>query len=138
VPVPEVILPELRHHLALYAQHGLDGRVFLGAKGATPRRNHFGKVWRRACAAVEVPGLHFHDLRHTGNTLAATSGASTKELMTRFGHSTTRAAMIYQHATDPRQKAIAAAINAQILDGLKRGSGRLAGTAPDAPPETKI
>jgi len=32
----------------------------------------------------------------------AASGASLKELMARLGHSSTRAAMIYQHATKDR------------------------------------
>ena len=55
-------------------------------------------------------GLRFHDLRHTGNTLAAATGASTRELMARMGHASTRAAMIYQHATDDRDQAIARAL----------------------------
>ena len=50
--------------------------------------------------------LHFHDLRHTGNTLAAATGASTKELMTRMGHASSRAALLYQHATRERELAI--------------------------------
>jgi integrase len=37
-----------------------------------------------------MPGLHFHDLRHTGNTLADEAGASLRELMDRMGRSTTR------------------------------------------------
>jgi hypothetical protein len=37
--------------------------------------------------------IHFHDLRHTGNQLAADAGANLRELMDRMGHSTTRAAM---------------------------------------------
>ncbi len=57
-----------------------------------------------------LPAAHFHDLRHTGGTLAATTGATTKELMARLGHSSTRAAMIYQHATKERDKAIADAL----------------------------
>ena len=44
--------------------------------------------------------MHFHDLRHTGNTLTATAGANLRELMTRMGHSSTRAALIYLHSTD--------------------------------------
>jgi integrase len=54
--------------------------------------------------------VHFHDLRHTGGTLAAATGASLKELMARLGHSSTRAALIYQHATRDRDQAIAAAL----------------------------
>ena len=57
-----------------------------------------------------VEHLHFHDLRHTGNTLAATAGASTKELMVRMGHANPRAALIYQHATAEQDKAIAQAL----------------------------
>jgi hypothetical protein len=53
-------------------------------------------------------GLRFHDLRHTGNTLAAVAGATTKELMARAGHSTADAALRYQHATQERDKTIAA------------------------------
>ena len=44
-----------------------------------------------------MPGLHFHDLRHTGNQFAARSGAGLKDLMARMGHDSERAAMIYQH-----------------------------------------
>jgi integrase len=48
------------------------------------------------------------DLRHTGNTMAAGQGASLRELMERMGHSSARAALIYQHATQERDEAIAA------------------------------
>jgi integrase len=54
-----------------------------------------------------VPSTHFHDLRHTGNTLTAAAGASLRELMDRMGHSSTRAALIYLHGSDARQRAIA-------------------------------
>jgi integrase len=131
VPIPSVILPELCRHLDRYSEPNADGQVFVGAKGATPRRNHFNKVWRRACDAAGIKGLHFHDLRHTGNNFAAAAGASTKELMARFGHSTMRAALVYQHANDDRQREIAAGIDAQIIAGMKRGNprdGHAAGT----------
>lgn len=59
--------------------------------------------------------MHFHDLRHTGGTLAAATGASLKELMARLGHSSTRAALIYQHATRDRDQDQAIA---QALGGL--------------------
>ncbi|MGH3916066.1 MAG: tyrosine-type recombinase/integrase, partial [Pseudonocardiaceae bacterium] len=62
--------------------------------------------WKDAVAAIGRPGLHFHDLRHTGNTLAA-PGASLRDLMTRMGHDSARAAMIYQHATTVEDHAIA-------------------------------
>jgi integrase len=70
--------------------------------------------WSTAVAATGVPGLHFHDLRHTGNTIAARTGASTKELMARMGHDSSQAALIYQHATAEADRAIAEAVNAAV------------------------
>ena len=64
-------------------------------------------------------GFHFHDLRHTGNILAAASGASTRALMHRMGHGSMRAALIYQHATSQRDQEIAAALD----DRSKREAG---------------
>ncbi|MEU6788668.1 site-specific integrase [Nonomuraea angiospora] len=60
------------------------------------------------------PGLHFHDLRHTGNMLAAESGAGLKDLMVRMGHDNVRAAMIYQHAVRGADEAITNAIDRQL------------------------
>jgi integrase len=119
VSIPAAITPDIRDHLERYAEAGADGRVFLGAKGATPRRNHFNRVWRKACNDAGVKGLHFHDLRHTGNTLAASTGASTRELMTRMGHSTARAALIYQHASAARDRLIADALSDLVDTGRK-------------------
>jgi hypothetical protein len=55
--------------------------------------------------------LHLHDLRHAGNTWAAATGASTKELMARMGHANSAAALRYQHATADRDQAIAQALS---------------------------
>jgi integrase len=115
VAFPPDLVPELRWHLDRFAQPGARGLVFVGSKGAPLRRSNFRPIWNAACMAAGTPGLHFHDLRHTGGTLAAASGASIKELMARLGHSSTRAAMIYQHATRDRDQVIAKA-----LGGLAR------------------
>ena len=68
------------------------------------------------------PGLHFHDLQHTDNMLAAES-ASLRELMARMGHSSTRAALIYQHASRDRERAIAAAVSARVEAARPKGEG---------------
>jgi integrase len=65
-------------------------------------------------AACLPKGFHFHDLRHTGNHLVAQSGASTRELMHRMGHSTMRAALIYQHATESRSRELADRLDALV------------------------
>ena len=120
VAIPSAIIPDIRVHLSVYAEHGADGRVFIGAKKATPRRNHFNRLWRKACSDAGIKGLHFHDLRHTGNTLAASTGASTRELMSRMGHSTARAALIYQHASVDRDRLIADAVSSLVDKSRKK------------------
>ena len=54
-----------------------------------------------------LDGVHLHDLRHTGNQLTAEAGANLRELMARMGHDSTRAALIYLHTSDARQRVIA-------------------------------
>jgi integrase len=110
VALPPPLVPVLEEHLARFAQPGVDGLVFCGAKGARLRRSNFSVKWSRARRAVGMEQLHFHDLRHTANTLAAATGASTRELMHRMGHSSSAAALRYQHATRERDQAIAKAL----------------------------
>jgi integrase len=105
------LLPELRSHVERFAESGKDGRLFIGPKGATLRRQNFNqRIWSKARTALGMPELPLHDLRHTGGTLTAGAGASLKELMGRLGHASTRAALIYQHRTQERDRAIAAAL----------------------------
>lgn len=89
-----------------------DALVFPSPEGGYLRRHNFRqRVW---VPALKVTGLHyrFHDLRHSGLTWAAASGATVAELMHRGGHSTTATAMRYQHATRDRDQAIAKALSA--------------------------
>jgi integrase len=67
--------------------------------------------WRKVVGEIGAPGLHFHDLRHTGNTFAAQTGTSLRDLMARMGHDNPRAALIYQHATSGADRAVAAALD---------------------------
>ena len=61
--------------------------------------------------AAGRPDLRFHDLRHTGATLAAASGAPLAELMQRLGHTTGSAARGHQHAAQGSDKRIAAQLS---------------------------
>jgi integrase len=114
VTFPAELVPELHWHLERFALPGERGLVFAGPKGAILRWSNFRPIWNAACDQAGMPGLHFHDLRHVGGTLAAATGASLKELMARLGHSSTRAAMIYQHATRDRDQAIAKALGGLV------------------------
>ncbi len=114
VAFPDELVPELRWHLERFAEPGERGLVFVGPKGAPLRRSNFRPIWNAARTKAGAPELHFHDLRHVGGTLAAATGASLKELMARLGHSSTRAALIYQHATRDRDQAIAKALGGLV------------------------
>lgn len=126
VAIPAALTPELERHLAEHAAPGVDGLLFCGGKGQPIRRANFYVVWKRAREEVGLPHLHFHDLRHTGNTLAAATGASTKELMARMGHASPRAALIYQHAIRERDHAIAQALN-DMIEATHGAARRLRG-----------
>jgi hypothetical protein len=56
-------------------------------------------------------------MAHTANEFAASS-ASVKELMARMGHSTARAALIYQRARRDREREIAATVSAKVEKAL--------------------
>lgn len=62
--------------------------------GSILRAHHVHTAWSTARKRLGMPGVHLHDLRHAGLTLAAQSGATLAEVMRRAGHSSTRAAMI--------------------------------------------
>ena len=110
VHIPPHLLPVLAAHLLEHVPPGCE-LVFPNDKGEPIHRAAFTSVWHRARRRAGLPGFHFHDLRHTGNTLAATTGASTRELMARMGHASMRAAVLYQHATSERDLEIAQALS---------------------------
>jgi hypothetical protein len=55
-----------------------DGLVFVNGHGQPWHRENFNTAvrWRQAREQISLPDVHLHDLRHTGNTLTAQSGAS--------------------------------------------------------------
>ena len=87
--------------------------------------NFYRRAWLPAVRGVGLKGVHFHDLRHTGNTLTADAGANLRELlMERMGHSSTWAALVYLHSTSDRQRTIADAVGTAAKAALgKSGEG---------------
>ena len=79
-------------------------------------------MWLPAAKAAGLAGLRFHDLRHTAGTLAARTGATTKELMARLGHASPQASMIYQHAAEDRDRRIADGLDAMAEEAGLRPS----------------
>jgi integrase len=116
VSIPAAVHPAIRWHLKEFVETGPTALVFTGPNGRAIWRGNFNKLvnWLGAVDAIGMPGLHFHDLRHTGNTLAAKTGASLRDLMARMGHDSSRAALIYQHATSDADRRIADGLGAQL------------------------
>jgi integrase len=109
VNIPPHLLPLVREHLLTHTAPGLDGLLFPSRNDLTQhmRQSALTRVYYPARKAAGRPDLRFHDLRHTGAVLAAQTGATLAELMDRLGHSTSQAALRYQHAAQDRDALIA-------------------------------
>jgi integrase len=110
VAIPPHLLPALREHI-IASGAGKDGLLFPAASGGHLPTSSLYRVFWRARDLAGRPDLRWHDLRHTGAVLAASTGATLAELMARLGHSTPGAAMRYQHAARGRDQEIAAALS---------------------------
>jgi integrase len=131
VVIPPLILYGVRAHLADIAASDPEAIVFTSPAGKLLRHSNFRRgFWLSALAATGLTGVHFHDLRHAGNHMVASAGASLRELMDRMGHSSSRAALIYQHSTDDRQRALAEAVARQAQAALDAGARGTYGARP--------
>ncbi|MDZ7576619.1 MAG: tyrosine-type recombinase/integrase [Candidatus Nanopelagicales bacterium] len=122
VSVPNVVMSDLADHLHAYMEEDPQALVFTGPKGAPIRRGNFNSLarWKQIVRTIGAEGLHFHDLRHTGNMLAAAAGGSTRDLMARMGHSSMTAALLYQHATARADRHIADQLDSQVRAARQR------------------
>jgi integrase len=136
VPLPELIGPDLREHLHWVPSSG--SLVFSSSTGSPLSHSNFRqRCWLPALAAVGLEGIHFHDLRHTGNQLTANAGANLKELMARMGHDSERAALIYQHSSSQRQRALADEVGKMATAELaKSKTAKPSGTRTARKPDT--
>ncbi len=124
IAVPETVATRIKAHLDRFTGPGPDDFVFTGVTGVPLAANVLQVAWQRARATLGRTDLRLHDLRHTGLTLAAATGATTVELMHRAGHSSSVAAMRYQHATKDRDRIIADALGVFVdASSLDSNSG---------------
>lgn len=79
-------------------------------KGGPVTPQVLAQAWSKARLSVGRLDLHLHDLRHSGLTWSAATGATTAELMHRAGHASAAAALRYQHATEDRDRVLADAL----------------------------
>jgi len=105
--VPSNVLMTLEVHLNDFTAVDRDALLFTSECGTPLTATSLQRAWSKARASIGRPELHLHDLRHTGLTLAAATGATTAELMHRAGHASASASLRYQHATQDRDRVLA-------------------------------
>jgi integrase len=122
VAIPPHLVPAIRRHLSEHVAFGRDALLFQGRRSGQQLApaTLYGPFYKARVAAGRED-LRWHDLRHTGATLAAATGATLAELMARIGHSTAGAALRYQHAAKDRDRVIAEALSrmAEVADTPK-------------------
>jgi integrase len=101
VPIPRFLATELAEHVR---DKKVDDLVFAGIRNGQPLRvSTFRTAFGAAAAAIGVPGLHPHQLRHTAASLAIASGADVKVVQQMLGHSSATMTLdTYGHLFDDR------------------------------------
>jgi integrase len=113
VTLPPFLADELRRHMLAHVAADPDALIFTSPRGFALNHSNFGSdEWRPTLDELGYDEMKFHDLRHFAGTTAAQAGATVKEVMKMLGHSTPRAAMIYQHAAEDRAAVIAEGVEA--------------------------
>jgi integrase len=107
VSLPPFVLDAVIAHLAEFTPPETTSHVFIGKLGAALGQVSLQADFERARQAAGITQYTLHDLRHAAGTMAAWTGATTKELMARLGHSTPQASIRYQHAARTRDEEIA-------------------------------
>ena len=116
VSIPPHIWPIIEEHLEEWVRPGQNTLLFPGEARGHMWHSVMGTYFAKAKKAAGREDLKWHDLRHTGATLAAQVGATTAELQARLGHSTSVAAQLYQHAAKDRDRQIAERLS-RLVDG---------------------
>ncbi len=112
VGIPLDLMPMVKKHLANVS---IGPEALLFPSAADPNKwmmpSTLAKTYFKAREKAGRPDLRFHDLRHTAAVYAAQIGATLPELMNRLGHSTSAAAMRYQHLAQGRDAVVTAALS---------------------------
>jgi hypothetical protein len=105
-------MPALEDHLRRFVGPESNAPLFLGATGRRLRPSNFGVIWETARRRVDLKWVRFHDLRHFAATMFASTGASTKEIMSRGGWKSVAMVVRYEHASEERDAQLAQGLNA--------------------------
>jgi integrase len=118
VYLPADLMIILESHMQRFTGGDPDDLVFCtsGKLAVTRgRRNWFNTALRN----LGITGFTWHDLRHTGQTLAMQRGATMKDLQRRAGHATQAAALGYLHGSAEQDRVIADAMSPDVENCLE-------------------
>jgi integrase len=133
IPLPQVVVDGLAHHLAHHAT-GEQGLV-LTIDGRTITRSLWGHLWRPIAREVGLPaGTGPHSLRHYYASLLIRHGESIKTVQARLGHATAAETLdTYSHvwpdSDDRTREAIDAVLGPGFRDGRCATSSTTGGAA---------
>jgi integrase len=118
VPIPKELMQALITHIDQFVSDpSPDALIFTTSTGLPlfkGRKSWFVTAKRR----LGLDHLHFHDLRHTGQSLAMVKGANTKDLQRRAGQSSEAAARIYMHGSKIRDREVAESLSDYVNESL--------------------
>ena len=118
VPITKELMQALITHIDRFVSDPSPDALIFTTSTGTPlfkgRKSWFVTAKRR----LELDHLHFHDLRHTGQSLAMVKGANTKDLQRRAGQSSEAAARIYMHGSKVRDREVAESLSDYVNESL--------------------
>lgn len=116
--IPSELMSEIEKHLDQFVSDPSSDALIFTTSNGNPlfqgRKSWFVTAKRR----LNLDHLHFHDLRHTGQSLAHANGASMKDLQRRAGQATARAAQMYLHGSPEQDEKVANSLNGDVLKTL--------------------
>jgi integrase len=118
VPITKELMQALIMHIDRFVSDPSPDALIFTTSTGTPlfkgRKSWFVTAKRR----LGLDHLHFHDLRHTGQSLAMVKGANTKDLQRRAGQSSEAAARIYMHGSKVRDREVAESLTDYVNESL--------------------
>lgn len=119
VPLAGFVVDALAAHLAAHPA-GTQGLVVHHPDGRPVDANRFGNRWRAAVTAAGVPGLRYHDLRHTFASTLLSRGVSVKAVADWLGHaSPTITLTTYAHLMPADEEVARAVLDAALSPTAK-------------------
>lgn len=130
VVIPPHIRADVKHHLDVHTAKGGDSLLFPPARSGCHLNDRvFRDYLDPALAKAGIKdGMRVHDLKHFAGTQTARV-ASIAETMSRLGHRTVKASLVYQSVVSGRDAEIAAALSELATSGVERDPGEDAATA---------